>query len=391
MHSGRFVISQVMEPIHRQALDRLVKGFKGDHRVRHFGCRQQLTCMVFAQLTARESLRDIETCLNARPGALHHLGFRSPVARTTLAEANETRDWRLWQALAIHLIARARKLYAGDELGLGLDRNVLVYAMDSTTIDLCLNLFPWATFRSTKAGIKLHTQLDLRGPLPVVIDITPANRPDCHWLDDLFFEPGAFYLMDRGYVDYAALALIQRAGAFFVTRAKRGMVFIRHRSQKVDVTTGLCSDQIGKLGAPKARRDFSESLRRVRFHDRDTGKYLIFLTNNLDLPALTIAHLYKARWQVELFFRWIKSHLRLKHFYGTSPNAVKTQVWTAMATYALIAIHHKQLKAPGTLFRTTQLLSVHPFDKTPLNQLLTEAGPQSNIETAIQTLLFNDL
>lgn len=391
MNSGRYVISQVMDLVHRQTLDRLSKDHRANYRVRHFGTRQQLTCMVFAQMTARDSLRDIETCLNAKPWALHHLGFRAPVAVSTLAEANAKRPWQLWQELALRLITRARKLYADDDLELGLAQDVLVYALDSTTIDLCLNLFPWAHFRTTKAGIKLHTQLDLRGPLPVVIDITPANRSDSHWLDDLYFEPGAFYLLDRGYLDFPRLAFIQKASAFFVTRAKSNTKFNRHQSLAKDVAAGICSDQLGKLGGANAREDFPWPLRRIRFHDRDNDKYLVFLTNNLELPAVVIAQLYKARWQVELFFRWIKSHLKIKHFYGTSPNAVKTQVWTAMATYAMIAIHHRQLEAPGTLFRTTQLLSVHPFDKTPLAELLTETDCNSNLDSDSQPLLFNDL
>lgn len=387
MNLGRYVLSQVMDLVHWQTLQRYILRYRAEHQVRHFGCRQQLICMVFAQLTWRDGLRDIEACLNAAPSALHHLGFQAPVARSTLAEANEQRDWRLWQALALNLIARARKLYAGDDLGLDLADDVLVYALDSTTIDLSLTLFGWADFRSTKAGIKLHTQLDLRGPLPVVIDVTPAVVADVGWLDGLHFQPGAFYLMDRGYVDYARLQSIASAGAFFVTRAKEGMVFTRHRSLPVDVTTGLASDQIGKLTRPQARADYPGYLRRIRLHDPATGKWLIFLTNQLDLPALTIAGLYKARWQVELFFRWIKQNLRIKHFYGNSPNAVKTQVWISMCVYAMIAILHRQLGAPGTLLRTTQVLSVHPFEKTPLDQLLRETNFKPSPDSDPQQLM----
>lgn len=386
MNSGRFVISQVMDLVHRQTLDRLTKLYRADHLVRHFGCRQQLICMVFAQLTWRDGLRDIEACLNARSSALHHLGFLAPVARSTLAEANEQRDWRLWQALALGLIARARRLYAGDDLALGLAEDVLVYALDSTTIDLSLTLFGWAEFRSSKAGIKLHTQLDLRGPLPVVIDVTPAVVADVTWLDGLYFEPGAFYLIDRGFMDFARLQRIAAAGAFFVTRAKDNLRFTRHKSLPVDVTTGLASDQIGKLTLPKARADYPGYLRRIRYRDPGTGKWFVFLTNQLDLPALTIAGLYKARWQVELFFRWIKQNLRIKHFYGNSPNAVKTQVWIGMSVYAMIAILHRQFSAPGTLLRTTQLLSVHPFEKTTLDELLTETNFKSNPESYFQQL-----
>lgn len=387
MNSGRFVISQVMDLVHRQTLDRLTKLYGADYRVRHFGCRQQLICMVFAQLTWRDGLRDIAACLNARPSALHHLGFSQAVARVTLAEANEQRDWRLWEALAQLLIARARSLYTGDDLGLGLGDDVLVYALDSTTIDLSLTLFGWADFRSTKAGVKLHTQLDLRGPLPVVIAITPAAMADVGWLDDLHFQPGAFYILDRGYVDFARLAVITQAGAFFVTRAKENLRFNRHRSLPKDVSSGVHSDQIGKLARPKSRADYPGYLRRIRYHDPDSGQWLEFLTNHLELPALSIARLYKARWQVELFFRWIKQHLRIKHFYGNSPNAVKTQVWIAMCVYAMIAILHRQLGAPGTILRTTQLLSVHPFDKTPLDQLLTEHDIKSNPQSDSHQLM----
>lgn len=387
MNSGRYVLSQVMDLIHWQTLQRYVHHYNAEHLVRHFDCRQQLICMIFAQLTWRDGLRDIESCLNARGSALHHLGFSAPIARSTLAEANEQRDWRLWQALALGLIARARRLYAGDDLALELADDVLVYALDSTTIDLSLHLFPWADFRTVKAGIKLHTQLDLRGPLPVVIDVTTALVADVGWLDQLYFEPGAFYLIDRGYVDFARLYRITTAGAFSVTRAKDNLRFTRHQSLPVDVTTGLASDQIGKLTLPHSRADYPGQLRRIRYHDPGTGKWLIFLTNQLELPALTIAGLYRARWQVELFFRWIKQNLRIKHFYGNSPNAVKTQVWIGMCVYAMIAILHRQLGAPGTLLRTTQLLSVHPFDKTPLDQLLTEPDFKSTPQSDPQQLM----
>lgn len=365
MNEGRYVLSQVLDLVHRQTLSRLMAQLGSDQRERHFGYRQQFICMVFAQLTWRESLRDIATCLNAKPAALHHLGFREPVARSTLAEANERRDWRLWQALAQVLIGRARPLYAGTDLGLEFDPEALVYALDSTTIDLSLQLFPWAEFRSTKAGVKLHTQLDLRGPLPVNIEVTCARQADVRWLDNLLFEPGAFYLMDRGYLDFARLWRMVLAGAYFVTRAKDGLRFNRQRSLPNDGVDGLYSDQIGKLGLPQARADFPGLLRRVRYRDPETGQVLVFLTNHLELPPLTIALLYKARWQIELFFRWIKQHLRIRHFLGTSPNAVKTQIWTAMCVYAMLAILHRRLNAPGTLFRTIQLMSVHPFDKTP--------------------------
>ncbi|MEO5715304.1 MAG: IS4 family transposase [Luteolibacter sp.] len=370
MNSGRFVLSQILDLIHRQTLDRLVQRYDAESRVRHFGCRQQLICMVFAQLTWREGLRDIVTCLNAKPSTLHHLGFTQPVAKSTLADANEQRDWRLWEDLAKTLMRKTRPLYSGDDLGLELENTI--YALDSTTIDLSLTLFPWADFRKTKAGIKLHTQIDLRGPIPTCIHITGARQHDVGWLDNLIFEAGAFYLMDRGYMDFTRLILIANAGAFFVTRAKSNLQFTRHYSIPVDRFTGLRSDHVGKPTLAKSGQAFPALLRKVRCYDSETEKELIFLTNNLEIPELTVAMLYKMRWRIELFFRWIKGHLRIKHFYGTSPNAVKTQIWIAVATYLMISILHKQLKLPGTLHRTLQLLSVHPFEKITLNELLTE-------------------
>ena len=373
MNSGRFVLSQLLDLVHRQTLDRLVERYDAEARVRHFGCRQQLIAMAFAQLTWREGLRDIADCLNARPAARFHLGFREPIAKSTLADANEQRDWRLWEDLAKNLMRKARRLYAGEELGLELANTV--YALDSTTIDLSLTLFPWADFRRTKAGIKLHTQLDLRGPIPTCLHITEARQHDVLWLDRLVFEPGAFYVMDRGYLDFQRLNRLARAGAFFVTRAKGNLRFSRQCSHPVDPATGLRSDQTGTLSLAKAFAAFSLPLRRVRYYDAQTGQYLIFLTNHLDLPGLTVADLYRLRWQVELFFRWIKGHLRIKHYYGTSPNAVKTQIWIAVTVYLMVAITHKQLKLPGTLHRTLQLLSIHPFEKTSLHELLTETNP----------------
>jgi len=372
MNSGRHILSQILDLVDRKTLSRLVKRYDAESRVRHFGCRQQLICMVFAQLTWREGLRDIATCLNARPSTLHHLGFSQPIAKSTLADANEQRDWHLWEDLAKGLMRKARVLYAGEDLGLDLENTI--YALDSTTIDLSLTLFPWADFRQTKAGIKMHTQIDLRGPIPTCIHITGARQHDVGWLDSLLFEPGAFYLMDRGYMDFARLFLIANSGAFFVTRAKTKLQFTRHYSLPVDRFTGLRSDHVGKPSLAKSRQAFPALLRKVRYYDSETERELIFLTNNLEIPALTVAMLYKARWRIELFFRWIKQHLRIKHFYGTSPNAVKTQIWIAVTTYLMVAIIHKQMKLPGTLHRTLQLLSVHPFEKMPLNELLTETG-----------------
>ena len=389
MNTGRYILSQVLDLVHWQTLSRLVQRYDAESKVRHFGCRQQLICMAFAQLTWREGLRDIATCLNARSEALYHLGFRERVAKSTLADANEQRDWRLWEDLAKGLMRKARVLYAGEDLGLELENTV--YALDSTTIDLSLSLFPWADFRSTKAGIKMHTQLDLRGPIPTCIHISGARNADVHWLDDLLFEAGAFYVMDRGYMDFARLARIVLAGAFFVTRAKSNLRFTRHYSMPRDCLEGVLSDQIGSPSLPKAAADFPYPLRRVRYFDKETAKHLVFLTNNLEIPALTVAKLYKSRWQIELFFKWIKGHLRIKHYFGTSPNAVKSQIWIAVAVYLMVAILHKQLQLPGRLHRTFQLLSIHPFEKVPIHELLTEADFKSYMPQKNNQLMLWDL
>jgi len=299
------------------------------------------------------------------------LGFAERVARSTVADANERRDWRMWQDLAKGLIAKARKLYAGEDLGIDLENTV--YALDSTTIDLSLTLFAWADFRKTKAGVKMHTQLDLRGPIPTCIHLTNARQHDVLWLDALVFEPGAFYVMDRGYMDFARLGHIAAAGAFFVTRAKDNLRFSRQRSRAVDYAGGVRSDQVGKPTLAASRKAFPWPLRKVRYFDAKTRRDLVFLTNHLDIPAVIVAEIHRLRWQIELFFRWIKGHLRIKHFFGTSPNAVKTQIWIAVSVYLIVAIIHKQLSLPGTLHRTLQLLSVHPFEKMPLHELLTEA------------------
>ena len=389
MNSGRYVVSQVLDHVHWQTLKRLVERYGAESRVRHFGCRQQLICMVFAQLTWREGLRDIEACLNASPEALYHLGFMEPIARSTLADANEGRDWRMWQDLAKGLITKARTLYAGEDLGLDLENTV--YALDSTTIDLSLTLFPWADFRKTKAGVKMHTQLDLRGPIPTCIHVTDARQHDVLWLDALVFEPGAFYVMDRGYMDFRRLGNIAAAGAFFVTRAKDKLRFSRQCSLPVDYASGVRSDQIGKPTAPVSRKAFPWPLRKVRYFDAETSRDLVFLTNHLEIPAPSIADIYRMRWQIELFFRWIKGHLRIKHFFGTSPNAVKTQIWIAVSVYLMVAIIHKQLKLPGTLHRTLQLLSVHPFEKVPLHELLAETDFNSSQPPNHNQLLLWDL
>jgi len=370
MNSGRYILSQVLDLVHWQTLSRLVERYNAESRVRHFGCRQQLICMAFAQLTWREGLRDIATCLNARPETLYHLGFREPVAKSTLADANDQRDWRLWEDLAKSLMRKARPLYAGEDLGLDLENTV--YALDSTTIDLSLTLFPWADFRSTKAGIKMHTQIDLRGPIPTCIYITGARQHDVLWLDQLLFEPGAFYVMDRGYMDFQRLNLIARAGGFFVTRAKANLRFSRQHSFPVDYTTGLRSDQIGNLTLGKAQEAFPSLLRKVRYFDEETKRYLVFLTNHLEIPALSVARIYRLRWQIELFFRWIKQNLRIKTFYGTSDNAVKTQIWIAVCVYVLVAIVRKELHLAPSLYEILQILSVTPFEQIPLHELLTK-------------------
>jgi hypothetical protein len=389
MNSGRFILSQLLDLVHRETLDRLVTRYDAESRVRHFGARQQLICMAFAQLTWREGLRDIADCLNARPAARYHLGFREPVAKSTLADANEQRDWHLWEDLAKTLMRKARPLYAGEDLGLDIEKTV--YALDSTTVDLSLSLFPWANFRQTKAGIKMHTQVDLRGPIPTCIYITEARQHDVLWLDELIFEPGAFYVMDRGYMDFLRLQGIADAGAFFVTRAKSNLQFARQRSQKVDYSTGVLSDQIGRPKSQKAREHFPSLLRKVRYYDTETQKNLVFLTNHLLIPAISVATIYRLRWKIELFFRWIKGHLRIKHYYGTSANAVKTQIWIAVCVYLMVAITHKQLNLPGTLHRTLQLLSIHPFEKTPLHELLTEPDNRTYDAVSAKQLMLWDL
>ena len=378
MNSGKSIFSQVVEAIHQQQFARCVERFGGDRKVRHFSCWDQFLCMAFAQLTFRESLRDIESCLGSRAGQLYHMGFRAvSVSRSTLADANEARDWRIYADLGQKLIAKARRLYGGEENILGLKE--MVYVLDSSTVDLCLSLFRWAHFRTTKAAIKLHTLLDLRGPIPSFVEVTDGKFHDSFMLDALLIEPGAFYVMDRGYMDFARLYHLHRARAYFVIRAKANLSFRRHRSLPVDRSSGLRSDHIGVFRGHYARKDYAEPLRRVRYHDAETNSTLVFLTNHMSLDALTVCELYKSRWQVELFFKWIKGHLRIKAFYGTSPNAVKTQVWIAICVYVLIAILKKELELPQSLHSILQVLSVNPFEKVPIDELLTNT--LSNFET----------
>ena len=357
--------------------------------MRRFSCRNQFLAMAFAQLTYRESLRDIEACLRSRSELLYSLGFRGEVARSTLAEANETRDWRIYADLAQKLIVKARRLYANEQLGLELGETV--YAFDSTTIDLCLSLFPWAHFRKRKGAIKLHTLLDLRGPIPTVIEITQGKCHDVNLLDSLVIEPGAFYVMDRGYLDFARLHVVHQACAYFVIRAKKNLRFTRYTSRPRSDQPGVRSDHTGRLALPKSRQDYPEHLRRVRFFDAPTNKSLVFLTNNFTLPALSVASLYKLRWQVELFFKWIKQHLRIKTFYGTSDNAVRTQIWIAVCVYLLIAILKKELKLPQSLHSILQVLSVTAFEKVPIYQLLMRPSLQEAHSPSSNQLTLWDL
>ncbi len=366
MNTGRTVFSQVMDFLPLAAFRRCVGRYRGNYKVQHFSCLDQFLCMAFAQLTYRESLRDIESCLRARRPKLYHMGIRSRVSRSTLADANEQRDWRIYADFAQVLITIAKDLYASEDFGVELDSTV--YALDSTTIDLCLALFPWARFRRTKGAIKLHTLLNLRGSIPEFIHISDGKLHDVNVLDILIPEPGAFYIMDRGYVDFARLYAMHQALAFFVTRAKRRFQFQRRYSRTVDKTTGLRCDQTIVLTGVDTARDYPEPMRRIVYFDAETDKRLIFLTNNFLLPPLTIALLYKARWRVELFFKWIKQHLRIKAFYGTSENAVKTQIWIAVAVYVLIAIMKKRLHLHQSLYTILQVLSVKIFEKTPLLQ-----------------------
>ena len=347
MNVGKTLFAQVMEFVPWTSFSRIVQRYSGNSGVRTLSCAEQFRAMAFAQLTWRESLRDIEASLSANASKLYAMGFRSAVKRSTLADANELRDWRIWSDLAAVLIRRARKLYASEPLGVELDNTV--YALDSSTIDLCLSLFDWAPFRSTKAAIKLHTLLDLRGAIPAFIHISDGKLGDVNVLDLLPLEAGAFYVMDRGYLDFARLYAMHRAGAFFVTRAKAGMDARRVYSAPADRGSGVVCDQRVLLNGFYPAKKYPEHLRRIRFKDSESGKTLMFLTNNMALPALTIAALYKSRWQVELFFKWIKQHLRIKHFLGNSENAVKTQVWCAVATYVLIAIVKKELQLDASL------------------------------------------
>ena len=389
MNTGRTVFSQIMDFLPLRDLRKCVKRYRGNYKVQKFSCMDQFLCMAFAQLTYRESLRDIEACLRAMQSKLYHMGIRSRVSKSTLADTNENRDWRIYADFAQVLIHIARGLYAKEEFGIELDQTV--YALDSTTIDLCLSLFPWAKFRKHKAGVKLHTLLDLRGNIPTFIRITEALIHDVNILDDIIPEAGAFYIMDRGYLDFARLYRFHQCLAFFVTRTKENFQFRRLYSHPIDKSTGLRCDQTIVLTGFYSSKDYPERLRRIRYVDEETEQNLVFLTNCFTLPTITIAQLYKCRWQVELFFKWIKQHLRIKTFFGTTKNAVKTQIWIAISVYVLVAIIKKQLNLDLNLYTILQILSVTLFEKVPIVQVLMEAGYKTDDTDFCNQLMLFDL
>ena len=388
MHTGKLVFSQVMDFIPMQTFRRLVSRYHGDRWIKSFTCLDQYLCMAFAQITYRESLRDIEACLRAQSNKLYHMGIRGNVSRTTLADANEQRDWHIYEDLAHSLIATARSLYSADTFLDDLTETV--YALDATTIDLCLSMFPWANFRRNKGAIKLHTLLDLRGNIPTFIHVSDGKLHEVKTLDLIPLEPGAFYVMDRGYLDFSRLHALSQAAAYFVIRSKSNLQCRRVYSNTVDRTTGVIYDQSVALTGYYSSKEYPAMLRRVKFHDAETNKRLVFLTNNFSLPSLTIAKLYRSRWQVELFFKWIKQNLRIKTFYGTSENAVKTQIWIAVSVYVLAAIMKKRLNLQPSLYTILQVLSVSAFDITPINQLLTNTHYKPELmETDNQLNLFS--
>jgi len=384
MFTGRLVFNQVMDFMPLPIFRCCVAKYQGDYRVKKFTCLDQFLCMAFAQITYRESLRDIEVCLRSQNKKLYHMGIRSKVSKSTLADANENRDWRIYAELAQTLIATARDLYRADSFLEEL--NETIYALDATTIDLCLSVFPWATFRRTKAAIKLHTLLDLRGNIPTFIHISDGKLHDVNALDILPLEAGAFYVMDRGYLDFERLYCFTLAAAFFVTRAKTNTKFRRIYSHPVDRSTGLICDQTVRLTGSRSKKTYPAKLRRVKFRDPVTGKVFVFLTNNFTLPALTITQLYRSRWQVELFFKWIKQHLRIKNFFGTSQNAVKSQIWIAISVYVLVAIMKKRLNLQESLYTILQILSVSVFEKVAIYQLITERDRNPPIASSCNQL-----
>ena len=374
MHSGKLVFAQLMDYLPLHTFRRCVQRYPSKYPTKTLSHLDQFLCMAFAQLTYRESMRDIETCLRAHQAKLYHLGIRGNIAKSTLADANEQRDCRIYMDFAMSLIQIARKLYSSDSLAVELEQTV--YALDTTTIDLCLSVFPWARFRQTKAAVKMHTLLDLRGNIPTFIHISDGKMHEVNVLDFLIPEAGSFYIMDRGFTDFARWFTMHQAQAFFVTRAKSSLLFRRVYSHSVDKSTGLRCDQTIALTATKASKDYPQHLRRIKFYDAEHDKHLVFLTNNFDLPALTIAQLYRCRWQIELFFKWIKQHLRIKRFYGTTENAVKTQIWIAISVYVLVAIVKKRLNTETSLYTILQILSLTLFEKTNLDQLLKNTEMQ---------------
>jgi hypothetical protein len=385
MNGAKSIFSQLTDFLPWTQFQECVTRYRGDYKLKSFSCWDQFLCMAFAQLTYRESLRDIEACLRANQTKLYHMGIRGRVSRNTLANANSVRDWRIYADFAHLLIQQARALYRDDEFSLALQQTV--YALDATTIDLCLSLFPWAYFRKRKGAVKLHTLLDLRGNIPTVIIITHGLIHEVNILDQLTFEAGAFYLMDRGYLDFPRLHRLHLASAFFVTRARKRFDCQRLYSAPVDRTTGIMCDQIVTLSNPVPRAGYPDKLRRIRYFDPQQERRLIFLTNNFTLPPLTVAQLYRSRWQVELFFKWIKQHLRIKKFYGTSANALKTQIWIAISIYVLVAIVKKQLKLEGSLYRILQILSVSLFEKTPLLEALSFSNCERELTTPCKQLI----
>jgi hypothetical protein len=388
MHVGRTLFAQVMDCLPWTTFRRIVDRYGGDRHARSLFCTDQFRCMAFAQLTYRESLRDIEACLSAQSAKLYSMGFRQPVSRSTLADANESRDWRIYAEFAHRLIAQARKLYAADSFGV--DLNNTTYALDATTIDLCLSVFPWAPFRAKKAAIKLHTLLDLRGAIPSFIHISDGKLHDVNVLDLLIPEPGAFYVMDRAYLDFERLYGLSQAGAFFVIRTKSNTDARRVYSAAADRTSGIMCDQTIALNGPLSSQRYPQHLRRIRFKHPQSGKTLVFLTNHFQLPALTICSLYKSRWHVELFFKWIKQHLRIKRFFGTSENAVKTQIWIAVSVYVLVAIIKKRLNLDASMHTLLQILSITLFEKLDLTEALTNLGPdQNDVDSFNQLNLFS--
>ena len=388
MNTGRFVFAELIAHLPHKEFQKCVTRYDGDHHDRSFSCWDQYLAMAFAQFTYRESLRDIEACLGAMQGKLYHLGFRGKVARSTLADANETHDWRIFGDFAHYLIGVARSLHAEESHGLGMDH--ALYALDSTTIDLCLSLFPWAKFRKHKAAVKMHTLLDLQGNIPTFISITNGKVHDVNILDEIVLEAGAFYVMDRGYVDFERLYVFTLSAAFFVVRTKSNILLQRRYSHPVDKTTGVRSDHTVILTAIGSAKVYPDALRRVSYLDVETRKRFKFLTNNFALPALTIALIYKSRWQVELFFKWIKQHLRIKAFYGTSENAVKTQIWIAVSVYVLVAIVRKRLALGASLYQILQILSVTLFEKTPLLQALQASDSESDLPDSDNQLILFD-